>query len=90
MNLLIITGSQYTERIVLYIETAEFVPDGSELILFVQLQLAIRNRHYPLYITHIQSHIGLAIYWHKEMRTLNNYQRGNVLEASKYHEKPPC
>lgn len=43
MNLLIITDSQDAER-VLYIETTEFVPDGSKLILFVQLQLAIRNK----------------------------------------------
>lgn len=74
MNLLLITDSQDAER-VLYIETAEFVPDGSKLILFVQLQLAIRNRQYPLYSTHIQFHTGLAVfYWHKEMRKLNNYQ----------------
>ncbi|KAL6086199.1 hypothetical protein STEG23_010845 [Scotinomys teguina] len=53
----IVTDSQYAERVVLHIETAEFIPDESELTsLFIQLQDIIRNRKHPLYITHIRSH----------------------------------
>lgn len=48
----IITDSLYAERAVLHLETAEFVPDHSELTWpFIQLQQAIRSRNYPLYIT---------------------------------------
>ncbi|KAL6086102.1 hypothetical protein STEG23_012699, partial [Scotinomys teguina] len=57
----IVTDSQYAERVVLHIETAEFIPDESELTsLFIQLQDILRNRKHPLYITHIRSHTGLA------------------------------
>lgn len=40
---LLIIDSEYAERVILHIETVEFVPDGSELTLFVQLQQAIRK-----------------------------------------------
>ncbi|KAL6085273.1 hypothetical protein STEG23_002432, partial [Scotinomys teguina] len=56
----IVTDSQYAEKVVLHIETAEFIPDESELTsLFIRLQDIIRNRKHPLYITHIRSHTGL-------------------------------
>ncbi|KAL6085993.1 hypothetical protein STEG23_004866 [Scotinomys teguina] len=56
----IVTDSQYAEKLVLHIETAEFILDESELTsLFIQLQDIIRNRKHPLYITHIRSHTGL-------------------------------
>ena len=59
MNLLII-DSLYVERVVLRIETADFVPDNSELTLLLrQLQQAMRSGNYALYITHIWSHTGL-------------------------------
>ena len=39
-----------------HIETAELIQDDSELTsLFIQLQQMIRNRSYPLYITHLRS-----------------------------------
>ena len=48
-SLNIITDSLYAERVVLHIETAEFVPDNSELtLLFMQLQQAISSRNYPI------------------------------------------
>ena len=35
----IVTDSQYAERVVLHFETAELIPDDSELtMLFIQLQ----------------------------------------------------
>ncbi|KAL6061183.1 hypothetical protein STEG23_011259, partial [Scotinomys teguina] len=47
----IVTDSQYAERVVLHIETAEFIPDSTELTsLFIQLQEIIRNRKHPIYI----------------------------------------
>ncbi|KAL6043499.1 hypothetical protein STEG23_013971, partial [Scotinomys teguina] len=56
----IVTDSQYAERVVLHIETAEFIPDNTELTsLFIQLQEIIRNREHPIYIIHIRSHTGL-------------------------------
>jgi hypothetical protein len=63
-SLKIINDSKYAERVVLHIEIAEFIPDNSELILlFIQVQQAIINRDYPLYITHILSQTGLPVLW---------------------------
>ena len=48
----IVTDSQYAERVILHIATAEFIPDGTELnSLFTQVQDMIRNRLCPMYIT---------------------------------------
>ena len=59
-SLKIVTDPQHAERVVLYIESAEFIPDDMELtLLFIQVQDIIRNRLCPMYITHIQSHVGL-------------------------------
>jgi hypothetical protein len=84
-SLLIETNSQYAERVVLHIVTAGFIQDNSELTsLFIQLQQMIRNRTYPLYITHIRSHTGLPctlVQCNKEI------DLGNVLEASEFHTK---
>ena len=56
----IVTDSQYVERVILHIETAEFIPDDTELTsLFIQVQDIIRNRLCPIYITYIISHMGL-------------------------------
>lgn len=54
-----IIDSQYrlilnTEGVVLHTETDGLIPDNSELmLLFIQLQQAIQDRNYPLYIIHI-------------------------------------
>lgn len=59
-SLNIIIDSLYAERVVLDIETADFVPDNSGLTLLLrQLQQAMRGGNYILYITHIWSHTGL-------------------------------
>ena len=56
----IITNSQYAERVVLHIETAKLIQDDFKMTsLFIQLQQMIRNKSYPLYITHIRSHTDL-------------------------------
>ena len=50
----IVTVSQYAERVVLHIETTEFMPYDTELtLLFIQLQEIVSNRIHPLYIIHI-------------------------------------
>ena len=50
----IVTDLQYAERVVLHIETAEFILDDTELTsLSIQVQNIIRNRLCPIYITHI-------------------------------------
>ena len=50
----IVTDLQYAESVILHIETAEFIPDDTELtLLFIQVQDMIRNRLCPMYITHI-------------------------------------
>lgn len=47
----ILTDSQYAKRVLLYIETAKFIPDKSELnLLFIQVQQAIWDRNYLLCI----------------------------------------
>ncbi|KAL6063533.1 hypothetical protein STEG23_000298 [Scotinomys teguina] len=51
----IVTGSQYAERVVLHIETAEFIPDNTELTsLFIKLQEIIRNKEQHIYINTYQ------------------------------------
>ena len=70
-SLNIVTDSQYAERVVLHIETAELIQDDSELTsLFIQLQQMIRNRNYSLYITHIRVCQAL---WHKVIIKLTIY-----------------
>ena len=83
-SLNIITDSQYAERVVLHIETAEFVPDNLELtLLFMQLHnIYFRNRNYPLYVAHIWSHTCLL-----GNEVINQLLIGNVSEASNFHEK---
>ncbi|KAL6093039.1 hypothetical protein STEG23_031351, partial [Scotinomys teguina] len=84
----IVTDSQYVERVVLHIETAEFIPDESELTsLFIQLQDIIRNRKHPLYITHIRSHTGLPGPLAQGNDEIDKLFIGNVLEASEFHKK---
>lgn len=57
MSLNIITDSQYTKFTVQHIETATIFDDGSNLHeLFLQLQMLLRLRHDPVYITHIHAH----------------------------------
>ncbi|KAL6038305.1 hypothetical protein STEG23_030308 [Scotinomys teguina] len=83
----IVTDSQYAERVVLHIETAEFIPDESELTsLFIQLQDIIRNRKHPLYITHIRSHTGLPGPLAQGNDEIDKLLIGNVLEASEFHK----
>ncbi|KAL6087838.1 hypothetical protein STEG23_011789 [Scotinomys teguina] len=87
-SLNIVTDSQYAERVVLHIETAEFIPDESELTsLFIQLQDIIRNRKHPLYITHIRSHTGLPGPLAQGNDEIDKLLIGNVLEASEFHKK---
>ncbi|KAL6093193.1 hypothetical protein STEG23_016117 [Scotinomys teguina] len=84
----IVTDSQYAERVVLHIETAEFIPDNTELSsLFIQLQEIIRNREHPIYITHIRSHTGLPGLLVQGNDEIDQLLIGNVLEASEFHKK---
>ena len=56
----IVTDSQYPERADLYIETAEFILDGTELTsLFIQLQDNIRKKSHYIYVMgYIWDHIS--------------------------------
>lgn len=43
----IVSESQYAENVVLYVETAEFISDDSELTSqFIQLEEIVINRYY--------------------------------------------
>jgi hypothetical protein len=43
-SLNIVTDSQFTKRVILHIETSEYLPDNSEFtLLFMQLQQLILN-----------------------------------------------
>ncbi|KAL6038242.1 hypothetical protein STEG23_034915 [Scotinomys teguina] len=84
----IVTDSQYAERVVLHIETAEFIPDNTELtLLFIQLQEIIRNREHPIYIIHIIAHTGLPGPLAQSNEEIDQLLIGNVLEASEFHKK---
>ena len=59
-SLKIVTDSQYEERVVLHTETTKFIPDDTKLtLLFIQVYDIIRSRHHPMFISHIQSNMGL-------------------------------
>lgn len=57
--LIIIYDPLYAKRVVLHIDTSEFVLDNTELtLLFIQLKKVIGSRNYSFYITHIRYHTG--------------------------------
>ena len=86
-SLLIETNSQYAERVVLHIVTAGFIQDNSELTsLFIQLQQMIRNRSYPLYITHIRSCIHLSGSLVQGNNETDKLLIGSLLEAPEFHK----
>ena len=82
----IVTDSQYVERVVLHIETSEFIPDDIELTsLFIQVQDIIRNRLCSIYITHIQSHTGLPGPLVQDNTEIDQLLIGSMLQASEFH-----
>ena len=84
----ILTDSQYAERVVLRIETAEFIPDDMELIsLFTQVQHIIRNRLCPIYIAHIQIHTSLPGPLAQGNAEIVQLLIGRVLQTSEFHKK---
>jgi hypothetical protein len=91
-SLNIVTDSQYAERIVLHIKTAELIQDDSELTsLFTQLQEMIRNRSHLLYITQKRSHTGLPGPVAQGNNEIDQLLIESVLEALEFHKKnPPC
>ena len=87
----IVTDSQHAERVILHIETAEFIPDDTELTsLFIQVQDLIRNRLCPMYITHIRSHTGLPGTLAQGNADIDQLLIGSVLQASEFHKKTSC
>ncbi|ERE72103.1 HERV-K-3q27.3 provirus ancestral Pol protein [Cricetulus griseus] len=84
----IVTDSQYAKRVMLHIETAEFIPDNTELTsLFIQLQETIRNRSNPIYNTHIRSHTGLPGPLAQGNDEIDHLLIGSVLKVSEFHKK---
>ena len=87
-HLNIVTDSQYAERVVLHIETAELISDDSELnFVCIQLQQVIRNRNHPLYITHIRSHMGLPGPLSQGTNEIDQLLGETVPETSELHKK---
>ena len=84
----IVTDSQYVRRLVLHIEAAEFIPDDMELTsLFIKVQDIIRKRLCPIYITHIQTHMGLSGPLAQGNAEIYQLLIGSVLQASEFHLK---
>ena len=84
----IVTDSQYAVRVVLYIETTEFIPNDTELVsLFTQVQDIIRNRLCPIYITHNHSHSGLPGSLAQSSAKIDRLLIGSVLRTSEFHKK---
>ena len=78
----IVIDSQYAERVVLHIETTEFIPDDTELTsLFIQVQDIIRNRLCSIYITHILSHTHLPGPLAQGNAEIDQLLIGSVLQA---------
>ena len=81
----IFTNLQYVERVVLHIETAEFLPDDTELtLLFFQLQNTISNMNHTIYITHIQYYTGLPGPLAHSSTEINQLLIRNVVGASEF------
>ena len=56
----IVTDLQYAERVVMNIETTEYIPDDTELAsLYIRIQDTIRKGLCPTYIRHIMYHTNL-------------------------------
>ena len=90
-SLNILTNSKYAERVILHIETSEFIPANRELTsLFIQVQDMIRNRLCPMYITHIRSHTGLPGPLAQDNAEIDQLFIGNLLQASEINFKKSC
>ena len=76
------------KKLFFHIETAEYVPNNSELtLLFMQLQQVLRSKNFTLPITHIWSHTGVPGPLDQGNDKIDQLLRGNMLEASNIHEK---
>ena len=83
----IVTDLQYAERVVLHIETTEFIPDDTELTsLYIQVQDVIRNRLVPTYITHILYHMSLPGPLAQGNAEIDQLLIGSLLQASAFHK----
>ena len=83
----VVTDSQYAERVILHIETTEFIPDDTELTsLFIQVQDIIRRRLFPMYITYIRSHTSLPGPLAHGNAEIDQLLIGSVLQASEFHK----
>ena len=81
----IVSDLQYVERVVLYIETTQFIPEDTELTsLFIQFQDIVRNRLCPTYKTHIHSHIGLPGLLARINTDVDRLLIGSVLQTSDF------
>ena len=90
-SLNIITDSQYAERVILHIETTEFIHDDTELTsLFIQVEDMIRNRLCPMYITHIQSYTGMPGLLAQGNADIDQLLNGSMLQAFEFHKKTSC
>ena len=84
----IVTDPQHAERVVLYIESAEFIPDDTELtLLFIQVQDIIKNRFCSMYIKHIRSHMGRPRPLTQGNAEIDQLLIGSMLQASEFHLK---
>jgi hypothetical protein len=90
-SLNIITDSQYAERVVLHIETAEFIPDNLELtLLFMQLHnIYFRNRNYPLCINQICNLVISNPIFNGGLTSLLAYHPPEVVEKKGYGGSGP-
>ena len=82
----LVTDSQYAEHTVKEIETATLIADGSEIVqLFSILQLLIRNRSQPIFITHIRAHTALPGPMSAGNEQIDRLLIGNVQAAMDFH-----
>ena len=76
------------QKVVLHIETADFINDASELTsLFIQLQEINRTRNHPFYRTHIRSHTGLPGPLAQDNGEIGKLLIRNIGEVPEFHKK---
>ena len=80
-------NSQYAKRVVGHTETAEFIPDDTELTsLFIQVHDIIRNKLCLIHIMHILSHTGLLGSLAQGNAEIDQLVIRRVLKTSEFHK----
>lgn len=86
LPLKIVSDSQYVVQVEQALETVTLTDDDELSTLFLKLQRTIRDRQFPLFITHIRSHTKLPGPLVAGNEKIDQLLIGTVEEATAYHK----